>query len=47
VLSVEKVVTGLRWRQAQPHVTVLGTPAAGDLAAATELGGALAARLVL
>jgi len=45
VLSVEKVVPGLRWRRAQPTVTVLGPPSATDLAAATELGAAVAAGL--
>ena len=46
VLSVEKVVTGLRWRKAQPHVTVLGPPTPDDLAAATELGASIAAGLM-
>lgn len=46
VLSVEKVVTGLRWRRAQPFLTVLGAPTADDLAAATELGASLAAGLM-
>lgn len=45
VLSVEKVVTGLRWRRAQPVLTVLGVPGREDLGRATELGGALAATL--
>lgn len=44
--SVEAVVTGLRWRRAQPPLRVLGPPTAADLAAATELGGALAAGLI-
>jgi NAD(P)H-dependent FMN reductase len=47
VLSVEKVVTGLGWRRAQPPLTVLGAPTADDLAAARELGAAMAAGLVL
>jgi hypothetical protein len=38
-------VTGLRWKRAQPDLTVLGAPTSDDLAAATELGGALAAGL--
>ena len=46
VLSVEKVVTGLRWRRAQPVLTVVGAPTADDLAAATELGASLAAGLI-
>jgi NAD(P)H-dependent FMN reductase len=45
VLSVEKVVTGLRWRPAQAPVTVVGPPTAADLAAVQELGAALAAGL--
>jgi NAD(P)H-dependent FMN reductase len=47
VLAVEKVVTGLQWRRAQPPLTVIATPTSDDLAAATELGGALAAGLAL
>lgn len=47
VLSVEKVVTGLRWKRAQPPVTVLGPPRAADLDACRELGAALAAVLTL
>ena len=46
VLSVEKVTTGLRWRRAQAPVTVVGPPTPVDLAAARELGAALAAGLV-
>lgn len=46
VLSVEKVVTGLQWRRAQPTLTVLGPPSPEDLAAATDLGAALAAGLM-
>jgi hypothetical protein len=44
--SVETVVTGLRWRRAQSPLRVLGAPTPTDLAAATELGGALAAGLL-
>jgi len=47
VLAVEKVVTGLRWRRAQDAVTVLGEPSAADRDRCRELGGALAAGLVL
>lgn len=46
VLSVEKVVTGLRWTRAQAPVTVLGTPRAADLDRVRELGAALAAGLM-
>ncbi|MFA5884970.1 MAG: hypothetical protein WDA60_14055 [Acidimicrobiia bacterium] len=45
VLSVEKVTTGLRWRRAQAPVTVLGMPTPADVAAARELGAAVAAGL--
>jgi NAD(P)H-dependent FMN reductase len=45
VLSVEKVVTGLRWTRAQAPVRVLGTPTPADLGAVRELGAALAAHL--
>jgi flavorubredoxin len=47
VLAVEKIVTGLQWKIAQAPVTVLGTPSRADLDACQELGGALAAGLVL
>ncbi|GMU79356.1 MAG: flavodoxin [Acidimicrobiia bacterium] len=47
VLSVEKVVSGLRWSRAQAPVTVLGTPTSGDLDRVRELGAALAAGLAL
>ena len=47
VLAVEKVVTGLRWTRAQAPLTVLATPTSDDLAAARDLGGAMAAGLVL
>jgi len=47
VLSIEKVVTGLRWTRAQAPVIVLGTPTPGDLGRVRELGAALAAGLVL
>jgi NAD(P)H-dependent FMN reductase len=47
VLAIEKIVTGLQWKVAQAPVTVLGTPSRADLDACQELGGALAAGLVL
>lgn len=47
VLSVEKVVSGLRWSRAQAPVTLLGTPTSGDLDRVRELGAALAAGLAL
>lgn len=46
VLSVEKVVTGLRWTRAQAPVPVLGPPSAADLDRVRELGAALAAGLM-
>jgi len=45
--AVETITTGLRWRPAQPPVAVIGRPGPDDLAACTELGGALAAGLTL
>lgn len=45
VLSVEKVVTGLRWRRARPPLTVVGPPGPDDLTAAGELGAVLAVGL--
>ena len=47
ILAVEKIVTGLQWVRVQAPVTVVGTPSAQDLEACYELGGALAAGLVL
>jgi multimeric flavodoxin WrbA len=45
--AIEKITTGLQWRLAQAPVAVLNDPTAADLAACTELGGALAAGLSL
>jgi multimeric flavodoxin WrbA len=45
--AIEVITTGLRWKQVQAPVTVVGEPTAADLAACTELGGAVAAGLVL
>jgi multimeric flavodoxin WrbA len=47
VKAVERIVTGLRWKAAQAPVVVIGPPTADDLAACRELGGALAAGLLL
>lgn len=44
-LSVEKIVTGLRWRQAQRPVESLGDLDEAATAACWELGAALAAGL--
>ena len=46
-VAIEKISTGLQWRLAQAPVAVLNDPTAADLAACTELGGALAAGLSL
>jgi multimeric flavodoxin WrbA len=47
IAGVEKIVTGLRWRQAHQPVTVLGEPSRDDLDGCWELGAALAAGLTL
>ena len=45
VRAVEMVTTGLRWRLAQPVLSVVGDPAESERDAAWELGAALAAGL--
>lgn len=45
--AIEKITTGLGWRQAQEPVIVLGEPDRGDLDACWELGASVAAGLVL
>ena len=45
VLSVERIVTGLGWREVQPAVVAVGELTDDHLAAARELGGALAATI--
>ncbi|HEY8547134.1 MAG TPA: flavodoxin [Acidimicrobiales bacterium] len=47
VASVEKVVTGLRWKAALPPLRVVGTPSRDDLDAAWNLGATVAAQLTL
>jgi len=47
LLAIEKVVTGLRWRQASEPVAVMGQPTQADLDACRELGAVLAAGLAL
>ncbi len=47
VRAVETVVTGLQWRLAHEHVSVIGDPTTADLDACWELGAALAAGLTL
>jgi NAD(P)H-dependent FMN reductase len=45
IAGVEKITTGLRWKLAQPVVSVVGAPTTADREACWELGAALAARL--
>jgi multimeric flavodoxin WrbA len=45
--AVESIAVGLRWRQVQAPVTILGQPTREDLDACRELGAAVAAGLVL
>lgn len=43
VRDLERILTGLRWRQVLPPLVVTGEVTDDDLAAAAELGGTLAA----
>jgi len=45
VASVERIATGLKWRQVAPPVTVVGAITAETRAAARELGAMVAASL--
>ena len=45
--AIEVITTGLRWRQAQAPVVVLGEPSRSDLDACWDLGASLAAGLTL
>jgi NAD(P)H-dependent FMN reductase len=45
--ALDVITTGLQWRVAQAPLVVSGEPSAGDLAAARDLGGAMAAGLML
>ena len=47
IRGVETIVTGLQWRVAHEHVSVVGEPSRADLDACWELGAALAAGLTL
>jgi multimeric flavodoxin WrbA len=47
VRAVETITTGLRWRRAQPVLEVVGEPDAATIAAAWELGAAMAAGLAV
>jgi NAD(P)H-dependent FMN reductase len=42
-LSIEKIVTGLRWKPAHEPVSVIDAPARADLDACRELGATVAA----
>jgi NAD(P)H-dependent FMN reductase len=45
--ALDAITAGLQWRAAQAPLVVTGEPQPGDLGAARELGGALAAGLTL
>jgi NAD(P)H-dependent FMN reductase len=47
VRALETITAGLQWRAAQAPLVVTGEPQPGDLDAARELGGAMAAGLTL
>ena len=47
VNAIEKVTTGLQWRNAQSPVLVVGQPSKADLDACWELGAAMAAGLTV
>jgi len=44
--SIEQVAMAMKWRAVAEPLTVVGEPTAADRAAATELGGTLAATLI-
>jgi hypothetical protein len=45
-LSVERIVTGLKWRRAHEAVAVIDTPSKDDLDACWDLGATLAATVM-
>ena len=45
--AIETITTGLRWKQVQPPVVIVGEPAQADTDACWELGAAVAAGLTL
>jgi NAD(P)H-dependent FMN reductase len=47
LLAIERIVTGLRWRQAHEPVQVIDKPSQDDLDACWDLGATLAASLTL
>jgi multimeric flavodoxin WrbA len=47
IRAIESITTGLKWRQAQEPVIVLGRPSKQDLESCWELGAALAGGLAM
>lgn len=47
IRAVDKITTGLRWRQARPPLVITGRPTAADVDACWELGASVAAELTL
>ena len=47
IAAIEKITTGLQWRQSAAHVSVVGEPSREDLDGCTELGASIAASLTL
>jgi NAD(P)H-dependent FMN reductase len=45
--ALDRIVTGLRWKAAQPALSIVGTPTRADLDACWELGAAVSAGLAL
>ena len=45
--ALDRIVTGLRWKAAQPPLSVVGPPTKADLDACWELGAAVSAGLAL
>ncbi len=45
--ALDRIVTGLRWKAAQPPLSITGTPTRADLDACWELGAAVSAGLAL
>jgi NAD(P)H-dependent FMN reductase len=45
--ALDRIVTGLRWKAAQPPLSITGAPTQADLDACWELGAAVSAGLAL
>ena len=45
--AIEIATTGLRWREVQAPISVIGSPTSADLESCWELGAAVAAGLAL